>query len=117
VLVVLANVPLYVLARTRHVELEEAWNVSRARVVKQLEATPGLHLVIVNYAPNHIVHNEWVYNAADIDHSKIVWARDIPGRDPQNLLDYYHGRSVWYVEADTSPPQLHPYTPSQIEAK
>jgi len=86
------------------------WSLSRARFVKQLDETPGTHLVIVRYQPDHYVHHEWVYNAADIDHSKVVWAREIPGRDIQPLLAYFRDRKVWLVEADTSPPRLLPYT-------
>jgi hypothetical protein len=88
----------------------QAWNLSRARFVQQLDATPGLHLIIVRYQPNHYVHHDWVYNAADIDHSKIVWAREIPGRDIQPLLAYFHDRKVWLVDADASPPRLRPYS-------
>ena len=49
-------------------------------MVKQLEATPGKHLVIVHSAPEHFADHEWVYNDADIDGSKIVWASEIPGQ-------------------------------------
>jgi 4-amino-4-deoxy-L-arabinose transferase-like glycosyltransferase len=82
----------------------------RARIVRQLEATPGEHLVIVRYSPEHDVHQEWVYNAADIDHSKIVWARQIPGVDLKPLLDYFQNRSIWTIEPDSGNVQLHPYT-------
>jgi hypothetical protein len=81
----------------------------RARIVSQLEGTPGDHLVIVRYSPNHDVHQEWVYNAADIDHSKIVWARHIPGVDLKPLLDYFHNRRIWTLEPDSGNIQLHPY--------
>jgi hypothetical protein len=114
VLAALVNLPFFVAQkvvqkiRNPHAE-QESWGVSRAQIVKQLDAAPGFHLAIVRYAPNHIPHNEWVYNAADIDHSKIVWAREIPGRDPQPLLTYFQNRKVWLLEADTSPPRLQPY--------
>ena len=86
------------------------WNLVRARIAGQLQATPQKHLVIVRYAPDHDVAQEWVYNAAEIDAAKIVWAREIPGRDLKPLLDYYRDRRIWLVDADTHPPQLKPYS-------
>ena len=56
----------------------EAFRPARAHMVQQSEALPNKQLVIVRYSTTHNPHVEWVYNAADIDHSKIVWARDIP---------------------------------------
>ena len=84
----------------------------RAQFEKQLEGTPGEHLVIVRYAPKHDPGREWVYNRADIDGAKVVWAREIPGVDSRPLLDYFDGRRVWLVHADTEPPLLEPYTTS-----
>ncbi len=81
----------------------------RARIAARLEAMAGQHLVLVRYSPEHNVHEEWVYNAADIDHAKIVWAREIPGLDLKPLLDYFRGRTVWVVNADTVPVQLQAY--------
>jgi hypothetical protein len=86
-------------------------NWPRADVAAQLESTAGQHLVIVRYSfDHHNVNYEWVYNAADIDHSKIVWAREIPGVDITPLLGYYKDRSVWLVEADSFPVKLVPYS-------
>jgi hypothetical protein len=73
---------------------------------------PGQHLVIVRYGStygvNHDVDHEWVYNSADIDHSKIVWARDM---GPQNaeLLQYFSSRQAWLLNGDDPDPQLRPY--------
>jgi len=81
----------------------------RAQFESQLNSSPGEHLLIVRYSPEHNSDREWVYNAADIDHAKIVWAREIPGVNIHPLLDYFHGRRVWLVEPDAAPPRITPY--------
>jgi len=86
-----------------------AWKGQREQVLRTLESIPGEHVVVVRYAPTHNVHREWVYNAADIDSSRIVWVREIPGEDITPLLRYYHDRKIWLLEADQSPPTLEPY--------
>ena len=83
----------------------------RPTLESQLEAEPGKHLVLVRYSPKHDTRYEWVYNKADIDGSKVVWAREIPGVDNKPLLNYFQGRHIWLVEAEASPPRLRPYTP------
>jgi hypothetical protein len=85
------------------------WSFQRARIQNQLNATPGNHLVLVHYGPKHSVHKEWVYNAADIDGSKIVWAREIPGVDVKPLLEYFKQRIIWEIDADANPVEIHPY--------
>jgi len=52
---------------------------------------------------------EWIYNAADIDRAKIVWAREIPGRSDAPLLDYFRGRNVWLLQPGNA--GLMPYPP------
>jgi hypothetical protein len=86
----------------------------RAGIVSELQKTPGDHLIIVRYSPDHDVQREWVYNAADIDHSRIVWAREIPGVDLSPLLAYFPTRKVWLAEPDAKPPLLHPYSDSLL---
>ncbi len=82
---------------------------NRAVLAKQLAASPGDDLVVVRYSLDHDYVQEWVYNGADIDHSHIVWARDIPGVSLRPLLDYFRGRHVWIVDADSPNPHLLPY--------
>ena len=74
-------------------------NPHRDAIVRQLEGMPGKQLVIVHYGPGHVPHVEWVYNRADIDASKIVWARDM-GSQNQELLDYFKDRRAWRIDAD-----------------
>ncbi len=80
----------------------------RAKFAAELNAIPGEHLVLVRHGIQ-IEAGDWVYNAADIDHAKVVWAREIPGMDIRPLLDYFGGRRVWVVEPDANPPRMTPY--------
>jgi hypothetical protein len=83
---------------------------SRSLIQTELLRKPGGHLVIVHYSPQHDPLHEWVYNSASIDQSKVVWAREIPGVDISPLLNYFRGRQLWVVDADSVTPQVRPYT-------
>jgi hypothetical protein len=78
-------------------------NLDRARILKQLENEHGKQLVLVRYRPGHEVLEEWVYNGADIDGSKVVWARDMGAEKNQELVDYFQNRRIWLVEPDEKP--------------
>jgi hypothetical protein len=55
--------------------------------------------------------DEWVYNAADIDRSKVVWARDMDEAENLQLMDYYKDRTAWLVQPDTQPARVSLYLP------
>jgi hypothetical protein len=84
----------------------ETGNVERAEIVRKLSSAPGVHLVIVRYSSAHDFHHEWVYNEADIDRAKVVWARDRGPQENRRLLDYFKGRTFWLLEADSRPARL-----------
>jgi len=85
----------------------------RSTVEAALEKIPGKLLVLVRYSPQHIFQDEWVYNRADIDGSRIVWARDLGAEEDRDLRRYYPSRSVWLLEPDARPPLLAPYQDNQ----
>lgn len=84
---------------------------SREYVQKQLEEKPGKHLLMVRYSDDHDIHDEWVYNRADIDGSKVVWARELDPEQNAKLFAYYKDRDVWLVEPDVHNTEIRPYSP------
>ena len=81
----------------------------RHEIISRLIQQGSRHLVIVHYAPDHNIHNEWVYNHANIDESEIVWAQDMGEVRNRELLNYYRDRKVWLLEPDKKPIVLKPY--------
>lgn len=83
--------------------------LENARLQAQLEQIPGEHLVIVH---NHLTANgsqDWIYNKPDIDHAKVVWARDMGPEKNQELLDYFKHRKVWMVDENDGVMRLEAY--------
>jgi hypothetical protein len=91
---------------------EDVHNLDRKSVRQKLMREPDRHLVFVRYRPDHEVLEEWVYNRADIDGSKIAWARDMGPEANQELIRYYSDRKVWLVEPDEKPVQFSQYDES-----
>jgi len=84
---------------------------SRVAVMKRLMDTPGKHLIVVRYSDDHNIHDEWVYNGADIDGSKIIWARELDEAQNAKLFAYFKDRQIWLVEPDVGNTEIKPYTP------
>jgi len=86
-------------------------DVSRAAIQEKLSHTPGKHLILVRYNADHNIHDEWVYNGAEIDSAKVLWARDIGPEQNAKLFSYFKDRQIWIVNPDEDNTELIPYEP------
>jgi hypothetical protein len=87
----------------------QIWSLERARILKDLENIEGQQLVIVRYEPSHDPADEWVYNEADIDGARVVWAREMDSKNDIDLLSYFTDRRIWLLLPDSTPVRLAPY--------
>src|SRR5271163_1541731 len=85
---------------------------SRQANLDRLNALPGKHLIMVRYDPDHNIHDEWVFNGAEIDSAKVLWARELDPQQNAALLAYFKGRTIWLVEPDADNEELLPYSPA-----
>ena len=87
-------------------------NRNKPRIMADLAKTPGNHLVFVKAktGPNNLF--QWIYNAADIDGSRIVWARDLGDAENAPLAASMAGRRIWMVDPNVEPATLVVYDPA-----
>jgi hypothetical protein len=88
-----------------------SWQRQRARINEQVKTIGGQHLIIVTYGSQHSFLDEWVYNEADMDRAKVVFARAINSEQDCQLVEYFKSRRIWLLEVDgnQSIPKLKPY--------
>ncbi len=81
----------------------------RRSIQAGLEQSGGRHLLIVRYDDDHVPHAEWVFNPADMETTRVLWARDLGAERNRHLLATYRDRRGWLVKADASDPRPIPY--------
>lgn len=84
-------------------------NLDKYRISAELERLPGKQLVFVRAKtdPNNLF--QWIYNAADIDASQVVWARDLGPERNAELKQYFSDRQVWIVDPNVEPSRVEKY--------
>lgn len=82
---------------------------SRAAIIEKLSQTPEKHLIIVRYGEDHNVHDDWVFNGADIDGAKVLWARETNPQQDATLFAYFSDRKIWLIEPEVDNTELLPY--------
>jgi hypothetical protein len=98
----------------------ELWNAldgrnqaRRREAADELAKKPGKLLIFVRYWPQHIFQEEWVWNGADIDAQRVVWARDLGDAENRKLMAYYPDRKALLFEPDGGPLAFDQYLPEE----
>lgn len=103
VLELLGLLTVFMLHEYRNDQLFYVANVfgaQRAEVVNKLSRASGPQLVVVHYKdPSACDDQEWVYNGADPDHEKVIFAHDLGPAQNHTLFDYYRNRTKWLLTA------------------
>jgi hypothetical protein len=103
------SVTSFVIFCSRSLQSEHTgWNYQRAAMIAALKKDKESHLVMVRHRADNPVRH-WVYNEADIDGAKVVWAREMDAAQNRKLLEYFRDRRVWLLDADAERPTLVPY--------
>ena len=103
----------YHLIRTPDHAYSFSWNEGtgtpgHAAIERQLDQIPGKHLIVVRYGPAYHPFGEYVFNHADIDRSRIVWARELDPQQNDKLFTYFKDRQMWLFEPDGNSQTLTP---------
>jgi hypothetical protein len=88
----------------------DLYGTERADIEAGLERLPGKQLVFVRDSPKRDPLDQWVYNRAGIDASKVVWAWDMDAANNRELMQYYPDRKAWLVNMGTEPATVTPYS-------
>lgn len=82
---------------------------TRSSIKRQLEREPGRHLVFVHYDPDYTIHDEWVYNGADLAGSRILFAHDLGAAKNSRLIADSPGRAIWLLHVGQKETRLDAY--------
>ena len=87
-------------------------NQNKPRILAELAKTPGNHLVFVKAKSDPKNLFQWIYNSADLDGARFVWARDLGDPENAQLAAHMTGRTVRMVDPNVEPATLEPYDPA-----
>jgi hypothetical protein len=64
----------------------------------------------VTYDDEVSPHEEWVWNRADLESSRVIFAHHLGDTKNPELVAAYPGRSVWLLKVSSSDAGLEPYS-------
>ena len=80
----------------------------KAEMEKAIEKLPGKYIAVVSYGSDYTVHDEIVYNKADIENAKLIWAYDLGEEKNKVLLSYYNNRKILRIKISGSQIKIKP---------
>ncbi len=81
-------------------------NPAKSQILATLDRIGGRHLVLVRPKTDPDDVFQWIYNDADIDASKVVWARDMGPQENAELLHYFRDRTIWLLDVNVKPARM-----------
>jgi hypothetical protein len=77
---------------------------------------PDKYIAIVKYDKNYDFHDEVVFNKADIQNAKLIWAHDLGEEKNRSLVQYYTGRKVLRIAIRDSQIEILPADDNPISS-
>jgi hypothetical protein len=99
---------------------QDNWNDRRAALIQRLSRLDSPEVVLVRYpSPDWNIGEEWVYNGADIDHQRVVFAHDLGVEQNRALLNYYPDRTALLMtfDAATAQEKIGPYPAAHAQPR
>lgn len=97
------------------IKLPERATFFKDEFEKIVEKNAERYLAIVEYDPKFNIHDEIVYNKADIANAKLIWAHDLGEEKNRALINYYSNRKVLRVKLTSSEIEIEPLAAIEIE--
>ena len=80
----------------------------KAEIEQSAEKLPNKYLAIVSFDAGYSFHDEIVYNKANIENSKLIWAYDLGAEKNEALLSYYKDRKILVIKVSDSQLEINP---------
>lgn len=82
---------------------------SRQDLVTRLSERGGGHLVFVRYDKTYTLHGNWVYNSADLNTARVIFAHDFDDAKNRELIARHSSRSIWLCTLYRGRCEVRPY--------
>lgn len=80
----------------------------KADLEEMVEKLPDRYIALVNYNPNYSFHDEIVFNKADIENAKLIWAHDLGSTKNKPMLRFYNNRKILMISVEGTKIKINP---------